>query len=99
MNTERFSGDMLLPMDEEEAEIMDAFKEGNIKVSRNSDQEAKTLAHAAANSLAKRQQISIRVKNGDLYALKAEAEEAGIGYQTLISSIVHRHVKERSFSR
>lgn len=90
---------MLLPIDEEEAEIMDAFKEGDIKISRNSDQEAKTLARAAANSLAKRQQISIRVKNDDLYALKAEAEEAGIGYQTLISSIVHRHVKERSFSR
>jgi len=35
--------------------------------------------------------ISLRVNSNDLYLLKQKAEQEGIPYQTLISSILHKY--------
>jgi len=43
----------------------------------------------------KTRNINIRIREHDLARLKQRAEEEGVPYQTLISSILHKYVSER----
>jgi len=43
----------------------------------------------------KTRNINIRISEHDLAQLKGRAEEEGIPYQTLISSVLHKYVSER----
>jgi predicted DNA binding CopG/RHH family protein len=43
----------------------------------------------------KTRNINIRISEHDLAQLKTRAEEEGIPYQTLISSVLHKYVSER----
>ena len=43
----------------------------------------------------KTRNINIRISEHDLAQLKKRAEEEGIPYQTLISSVLHKYVSER----
>ncbi len=60
-----------------------------------SKSELKELQKNAKNSLAakkKAARISFRMSLADLNMLKKEANHAGLGYQTFMSSILHRYV-------
>lgn len=49
---------------------------------------------AAQNTIeGKRTRISIAINDDDLARLKAEALRSGIPYQTLINSLIRRHVR------
>ncbi len=39
----------------------------------------------------RKQMISIRLDQADLKLLKAKAERAGIGYQTMLSALIHQY--------
>jgi predicted DNA binding CopG/RHH family protein len=43
----------------------------------------------------KTRNINIRIREHDLALIKQRAEEEGVPYQTLISSVLHKYVSER----
>ena len=43
----------------------------------------------------KTKNIKIRITEGDLARLKKRAEEEGVPYQTLVSSVLHRYLSDR----
>jgi len=43
----------------------------------------------------KTKNINIRISEPDLTRLKKKAEEEGMAYQTLISSVLHKYITER----
>lgn len=72
------------PIDAEEAEIMKAVDDGDYRIL--SDEEAKNVLSPAAKV------ISIRMQGDDLRGIREMAKAAGMPYQTLINSIIHRYV-------
>jgi len=75
-------------LDEYEREILDAFESGKIEpVKAKTDFQA--IAH---NTMRKNRKINIRISENDLSALQRRAARAGIPYQTLIGSILHKYV-------
>ena len=50
------------------------------------------LSQAAKNTLSKNRTVSLRLSERDLMKLKQKAAAEGMPYQTLIASILHKHV-------
>ena len=60
-----------------------------------SKEELKRLENNAKYSIAtkrKEARISLRMSQIDVRLLKSEAEKEGLGYQTLINSILHKYI-------
>ncbi len=54
--------------------------------------EKERLESAARNTLNKDKRINIRISSRDLGVLQRKANQYGMPYQTLISSVLHRYV-------
>jgi len=81
---------MFEPIDEEEAQIM-AESEQYVSVSKKEFERInKEFKTAAKNTLKKTARTNIRVSEADLEGLKLIAAQEGVGYQTLISGILHK---------
>lgn len=82
-------------LDEEEREIMEAYKAGKLKPIPRKEFESlkKQVTQAAKNSIAERKMISIKVRVDDLEVFKEEADRKGLKYQTLINSILHQYAR------
>ena len=83
-------------LDAEEREILEASLEDSKHFLPEKEQEAiKMRLRAAARMTIERakksESISIRLSPIDLARIKAKAADEGIGYQTLISSIIHKY--------
>jgi len=84
-------------IDDDERELVEAiesdsyeFGESQITPERLAD-----LKEAARNTLnEQRQKISLRVPQTDLARLKAKAMRDGVPYQTVINSLIHKHVSQ-----
>ena len=50
------------------------------------------LSYSAKNTLSKRKTISLRLSERDLRNFKIKAVEEGMPYQTLMTSILHKHI-------
>lgn len=86
-------------LDEEEREILASYERGEwVSVS---DEAAAIARHqaVAANTLRKDRRVNIRISNRDILALQEIAQEEGIPYQTLMSSILHKYVTGRLIDR
>lgn len=84
-------------LDEEEREIEAGIKRGEWK--RVEGQELAGLksqlegaARAGIEHRTKEARVNIRMSQGDVEMLKAAADREGIGYQTLMSSVIHKFV-------
>ena len=55
-------------------------------------EEVQRLQTIARNTLAKSERIGLRLTKADLEAIKVRAARQGLGYQTLIASLVHQYV-------
>lgn len=78
------------PFDEEEAELMASLEnEEWVSVPQFNRQK---WAKMAAESLKKSAKVNLRLTPNDLTAIKAKAARAGLGYQTYIGMILHKHV-------
>ncbi len=77
----------------EEQEIEDAFERGEYTPVADLEAEKIKYAAAARYTLEKTRTISIRLTEKSYNKIKASAAREGIPYQTLISSILHKHVK------
>ena len=77
------------PFDEEERALMEAVESGNFQSVPKEEFEA-TMREIRDGATAK--VISIRMQGDDLRGIREMAKAAGMPYQTLINSIIHRYV-------
>jgi predicted DNA binding CopG/RHH family protein len=78
-------------LDAEEQQLLDDFEhDALLSVAKPSLR--KSLCESARMTGQKDQRINIRLSSGDLQAIRTRALQAGIPYQTLISSILHQFV-------
>ena len=57
-----------------------------------SPEEVRRFRTIARHTLAKSERIGLRLTKADLAAIKIRAAQQGMGYQTLIASLVHQYV-------
>ncbi|MEK7472553.1 MAG: antitoxin [Patescibacteria group bacterium] len=81
-----------IKLDQEEKEILKAFKKGKLVRVKNFKKVKLELEEAARNTLAKIKNINLRVTAKTYFKLKNKAIEEGIPYQTLASSVLHKYV-------
>ncbi len=77
-------------LDDEERQIVADFEAGKFESIPGLEKHQKELQQIARHTLNKTRNINIRLTERDLYRLKAKAQEEGIPYQTLASSILHK---------
>ena len=77
------------PFDEEERALMEAVESGNFQSVPKEEFEA-TMREIRDGATAK--VISIRMQGDDRRGIREMANAAGMPYQTLINSIIHRYV-------
>jgi len=82
-------------LDKEEQELLDSVENGEWVSVANLQQEIKKHQEIAKNTLKKDKRINIRLSSFDLEALKTNAVEMGMPYQTLVSSILHQYISGR----
>lgn len=81
--------------DAEEMEILNALENNKLVRSINADEEIALARQAAKEYLSKSKNITIRLSLGDVTMIKNKAQETGIPYQTIISSLVHQYATGR----
>ena len=77
--------------DTEEMEILNALENNELIRSVDADEEIALARKAAKEYLSKSKNITIRLSLGDVTVIKNKAQETGIPYQTIISSLVHQY--------
>jgi len=82
-------------LDAEEQELLDSLQNDEWESISNLEDEIKTHQGIAKNTLRKDKRINIRLSANDLEALKTNAVELGLPYQTLVSSILHQYASGR----
>ncbi len=84
----------VVPIDEEEAELIDFIETSDILSWRQHpefENRKKKFEKAATLSLRKDKKITLRLNESDLNTVKQKAAKLGIGYQTLIGSLIHQY--------
>ena len=76
------------PIDEEERALMEAIENGETEPIPRDELEAMRADIMSASA----KNITIRMQLDDLNGIKKMAKAAGMPYQTLINSIIHRYV-------
>ncbi|BBB22572.1 conserved hypothetical protein [Abyssogena phaseoliformis symbiont OG214] len=84
-----------MKLDKEEQELQKSLESGQWESVDNLDNEIAKHRLIAKNTLKKDQRINIRLSTNDLEALKTNAVELGLPYQTLVSSVLHQYVSGR----
>ena len=75
------------PFDEEERQLMEAVENSpDVRFPEEEERRIKSSLQEAAKV------ISIRMQGDDLRGIREMAKAAGMPYQTLINSIIHRYV-------
>ncbi|MCD6342701.1 MAG: antitoxin [Spirochaetaceae bacterium] len=80
----------MIPLDEEEQRIEDEAEQ-MVPVSGKEKARIEAILARARKNRA----ISLRIAEYDLEGLKKRAEEEGMPYQTLISTILHKYVTDQ----
>ena len=84
-----------LYLDDEERDVIESVERGEWKSVRSLKQEIQKHRQYARNTLRKDNRVNIRISSRDLEALQTRAAEAGMPYQTLMASVLHRFVAGR----
>jgi predicted DNA binding CopG/RHH family protein len=86
-----------IKLDAEEKDMLASLERGEWKSVPKIKEMRKNVQQAAANYLrrTKEERISIRVFKEDLEKLKTCAEDEGLPYQTLVTSILHKYTTGR----
>jgi predicted DNA binding CopG/RHH family protein len=79
----------------EEKELLDSVENGEWQQVPNFKEEAKRYQEAARATLRKDKRVNIRMTERDLGNFQKKAQEDGLPYQTLISSILHKYINGR----
>jgi predicted DNA binding CopG/RHH family protein len=78
--------------DREEGRLLAEYERGAFKPVPDHEKAKREAVDAARRYLRKDERINIRISTADLIMLKRRAAEEGLPYQTLITSILHKHV-------
>ena len=78
-------------LDREERDLLKSVERGEWR-SAASKAALKRYTQAARRTLKKNRRVNIRISQADLDDLRVRAFEEGLPYQTLISSVLHKHV-------
>lgn len=84
-------------IDDEERELIEAIEAGEYDDAKSllTEERRAELRQIARNTLnEERQKISLRVPRTDLARLKAKAMRDGVPYQTVINSLIHKHINQ-----
>jgi len=79
----------------EEQNILDSVEQGEWKSVPELAKEKLRYAAAARATQRKDRRVNIRMTERDLVRFQKRAEEEGLPYQTLISSILHKYITGR----
>lgn len=82
------------PLDPYEEELMEFTESTDFSPIKGEDELKAQLQQMAKNTSKKDQRMNIRVTRRDMDGIKAIANQEGIGYQTLVASIIHKYVNE-----
>lgn len=85
--------------DEDERKVITAYERGEFRPVKDQDRAKQEAVHAARRYMRKDARINIRLSTADLEMLKRRAAEEGLGYQTLIASILHKYASGSSSRR
>ena len=80
-----------LKLDKEEQAQLAAFEAGNYRSVMNAER-AGQLAEAVDATVRKDKRINIRLSSRDLQMIQRRALEAGVPYQTMAASILHKYL-------
>ena len=78
-----------------EEEILASFERGEWQPFSKGKSEIARFAAMASASLAKDKRVNIRISSRGLDDIQAKAAEEAVPYETLMSSILHKHVTGR----
>ncbi len=85
---------MYMPLDAYEKELIDAAESGDLVTSSVSEERMHMLQTAAKQkmqSLERKKQISLKVRESDLLLIKQKAKETSIPYQNIIQALLHKY--------
>ena len=80
--------------DKQEKDLIRSVENGEWIPDAKHKLEIRKARRAARNTFTKDQRMNIRIASRDLNLLKLKALENGMPYQTLVSSIIHKYLKE-----
>ena len=78
---------------DEERDIIESYRRGDFEPTPGIEAIKADHEQTANNTLTQKKALSIRLQVRDIGKIKDLARKDGIGYQTLISSIVHRYAE------
>ena len=84
---------LVMKLDQEEKEILQAYETGQLKLSKPSKKEIAAIKAAALKTFRKDKRITIRLYDHDFKGIQKKALQMGIPYQTLISGVIHRYIE------
>lgn len=76
----------------EEKEIVDYIEIQNPKSIENISEKLSSIKQAVDAKHTKRKAINLKVLENDIEKFKSKALEEGMGYQTLINSVLHKYI-------
>jgi predicted DNA binding CopG/RHH family protein len=78
----------------EEKELAEFLESSDLKALslEKKDQMVDNLAAAVKNTQAKRKTVNLRLTERDLLHFRIKAAEEGMPYQTLMTSVLHKHI-------
>ncbi len=89
--------DLEKPMDAEERRIMEGLEAaGEISSAPDAAELKEVAVRAARRHQRKTERINIRLTPDDLAGIKSAAEEEAIPYQTLVSHLIRRYLRQRT---
>jgi len=83
-------------LDKKEKKLKNDFNQGKYKRVVKVDKAKLEYQKVAKATMQKSRNINIRLSEKDLQKIKVKAAESGIPYQTLVTSVVHRYVNEKT---
>lgn len=84
-----------MQLSQDEQKILQDFDSGLLQPVVNQKSENKRYARYAKATLAKKKTISFRISEPVLNELKSRAEEVGLPYQTLLSTLIHQFTNRK----
>ncbi len=76
----------------DELEIVEYIESKNPKSTPNALEELSKIKLAVTQKYTKRKAINLKVLESDIERFRAKALEEGMGYQTLINSVLHKYI-------
>ena len=86
-------------MDAEERDILARFERGERVARPDAEREIAAAREAARNTFNNTRRVNLRVTERDFDLAHARAREEGMPYQTLLSSVIHKHLSGRLIER